>query len=85
MDHVVDFARTVRGETSSEYNAEDALAVMMMEVGARESALRNGERLSLPLTGNLEAEVQLEAMLKRRYGFDPLDVESMLATAAPRR
>ena len=42
MNHVVDFAPPVRGVADSEYTDEDASTAMMMEVGARESILRDG-------------------------------------------
>lgn len=87
MSHIVDFALTVRGEAKSEYSAEDALMAMMMEVGCRESALRNGERLPLPLEGdwhNLAAELQIRETLQQKHGVDPLDIEGMLAVSVPR-
>jgi predicted dehydrogenase len=84
MDHIADFARAVRGEARSEYTDEDAVMAMMMEVATRESALRNGERLCLPLTGELESEQQVRQTLKQKHGVDPLDVEGMLAVAVPR-
>ncbi len=84
MSHIVDFARTVRGETQSEYSDEDALMAMMMEVGSRESALRQGERLALPLTGDLESEETLRRDLQAKHGVDPLDVEGMLTVQIPR-
>jgi predicted dehydrogenase len=84
MDHIVDFARAVRGEAQSEYTDEDATMAMMMEVATRESALHQGERLQLPLTGELESEQQVRQALKQKHGVDPLDVEGMLAVAVPR-
>ena len=84
MDHIVDFARAVRGEAQSEYTDEDAAMAMMMEVATRESALRQGERLQLPLTGELESEQRIRQALKQKHGIDPLDVEGMLAVAVPR-
>jgi hypothetical protein len=84
MDHIVDFARAVRGEAQSEYTDEDATMAMMMEVATRESALRQGERLQLPLTGELESEQRVRQALKQKHGVDPLDVEGMLAVAVPR-
>jgi hypothetical protein len=84
MDHVVDFAGAVRGVRDSEYTAEDALMAMAMEVGARESALRGGERVGLPLAGELIAEDQARRALHEKYGVDPLDIEGMLAISYPR-
>ena len=51
---------------------------MMMEVAVRESILRNGERLTLPLDENLEAEEQAAKALAEKNGVDPMDVEGML-------
>ena len=84
MGHIVDFACAVREGTPSEYTDEDALMALMMEVGAHESALRDGERLSLPLTGDLESEHQLREALKKKHGVDPLDIEGMLNLSVPR-
>jgi predicted dehydrogenase len=82
--HVADFAHAVREGAPSEYTDEDALMAMMMEVAARESVLRNGGRLDLPLTGELEAEQQMHESLKEKYGVDPLDMEGMLDISFPR-
>jgi predicted dehydrogenase len=84
MGHIVDFAKTVRGVSQGEYTADDALMSMMMEAGARESALRDGARIALPLTGDLESEEQVFAAQRKKYGVDPLDVEAMLAISYPR-
>jgi predicted dehydrogenase len=88
MGHIIDFACAVRegtqGVPASEYTEEDALIAMMMEVAAHESALRNGERLDLPLAGDLETEQQVRKSLKAKYGVDPLDIEGMLGLSLPR-
>jgi hypothetical protein len=85
MDHIVDFARAVRGVGPSLYTDQDALTSMAMEVGARESALRRGERLDLPLPGDLEADHIERETLRKRWGADPLDIDAMLAIAYPRQ
>lgn len=84
MDHVVDFAKAVRGVKMSEYTDEDALMAMMMEVGTRESALRDGQRLPLPLTNDLESEERVRQSLKEKHGVDPMDIEGMLEFTLPR-
>jgi hypothetical protein len=56
----------------------------MMGVATRESILRNGAKVALPLEGDVEAEEQTLAALKARTGIDPLDVEGMLGYVAPR-
>jgi predicted dehydrogenase len=84
MGHVVDFCRAVREGTPSEYSDKDALMAMMMEVAARESALRDGERIHLPVGGELEVERQTRAEMTEQYGVDPLDIEGMLSISYPR-
>jgi predicted dehydrogenase len=84
MGHIVDFAETIRGVRESEYTDEDALMAMMMEVATRESAMNKGQRLDLPLTGDLESETALRAEQRTEYGVDPLDIEGMLAISYPR-
>jgi predicted dehydrogenase len=84
IDHLVDFACAVRGVRQSEYTAEDALMALMMVMGTRESALRAGTRLALPLTGDLEAEQRTRKGLHEKFGVDPLDLEGMLALTYPR-
>lgn len=84
MNHIVDFVRAVRGEAESEYTAQDAIMAMMMEVAVRESAMRNGERLALPLTGELVSEEDMLAKLQEKHGVEPLDIEAMLGLKVPR-
>ena len=83
MTHIVDFVRAVRGEAESEYTEQDALMAMMMDVAVRESAHRKGERLALPLTGDLEVEAVALAELQKKTGVNPLDIEAMLAVNVP--
>ena len=84
MGHIVDFARAVRGDGRSEFTDDDAKMSMMMTVAARESALRRGELVALPLSGALEGEERARKSLNAKYGADPLDVEAMLAVSYPR-
>lgn len=84
MDHIADFASAVRGVRPSEYTDEDALMAMMMEVATRESILRDGRRVSLPLTGELESEALVRDQLTEKHGVDPMDIEGMLELALPR-
>ena len=79
MDHVVDFALAVRRLRESEFDGEDALMSLMMDLAARESVLNEGKRIRLPLDGELEAEAQARQRLEKEFGVDPLDVEGMLA------
>ncbi len=54
-EHVLEFAAVIRGEATSEYTDEDAIMAMMMDVASRESILREGARVKLPLAGRLDA------------------------------
>ncbi|HRW06870.1 MAG TPA: Gfo/Idh/MocA family oxidoreductase [Caldilineaceae bacterium] len=81
---IVEFAQTVRGETTLEYSMDDAYMVQMMNAAARESLVHHGVKLALPLAEELESQAQLHAALKAKTGVDPLDVEGMLDYAAPR-
>ena len=84
VDHIVDFAEAVRGVAPSEYTDRDAVIAMEMEVGCRESALRSGQLIKLPLEGDLESEEVVRGQLRAKYGVDPMDVEGMIGVKAPR-
>ena len=77
-EHVLDFARAVRGEAESEFTDEDAVMSLMMDVAVRESLLRHGEQVALPLTGTVESEERVRKSLQAKNGIDPMDVEGML-------
>lgn len=83
-EHVMDFAGVIRGQATSEYTDEDAVMAMAMDVACRESILRDGARVSLPLEGELESEATLHAALREKHGVDPLDVEGMLDLSVER-
>ena len=57
---------------------------LMMEVGAKESAINEGKRITLPLKEDTEADARPRENLKREYGVDPMDVEAMLAISYPK-
>lgn len=83
--HVTDFAAELRGADHCLFTPEDAVMSMEMEVGCRESALREGARLSLPLPDlDIEAEALTRAELRRKHGADPHDAEAMLSIMVPR-
>jgi hypothetical protein len=84
MDHLVDFALAVGGLAESEFDEEDALMSLMMEIGAMESARSEGRRIPLPLAGETESERLVHARLRDRYGVDPLDVDAMLDLGFPK-
>ena len=44
-DHISDFSLAVRGLRASEFDEQDALMSLMMDVGAQESALNQGQRI----------------------------------------
>lgn len=85
MGHLVDFALAVRGIREGEYTDEDALAAMMMEMGARESSLQEGRRIHLPIEDDLEADKKVHDNLESEYGVDPLDADEMLGIAYPKQ
>lgn len=84
VDHIIDFAQAVRGVKQSEYTDRDALMAMEMEVATRESALRQGAPVALPLSGDLESEELVRADLRAKHGVDPLDIEGMIGVKVPR-
>ena len=77
--HLVDFALAVRGLKHPEFDDKHALMSMMMEVAARESVLRGGAWVDLPLEGNPESDDKTIAALERELGVNPMDVEEMLS------
>lgn len=84
MDTLVDFALAVRGLRASEFDEQDAMMSLMMDLGARESARNGGKPISLPLKNELEIESILRGQLTQQIGADPLDVDAMLAIAYPK-
>jgi predicted dehydrogenase len=84
MDHITDFALAVRNLAKSEFDEEDALMSLMMEIGATESAKCSGKYISLPLNSETESEQAIIARLRDRYGLDPLDGEGMLDLSFPK-
>jgi hypothetical protein len=84
MDHVVDFVLAVRSLRNSEFTDVDALMSDMMEIGAHESALQEGRRITLPIEGDLESDAIERARQRKQFGVDPLDVDAMLSVSFPR-
>lgn len=84
MELVADFALAVRGLRASEYGEQDALMSLMMEIGARESAVQQGALITLPLVDDLETDRTVRESLHRAFGVDPLDVDAMLSVSFPR-
>ncbi len=83
-DHVSDFCLAVRGLRNSEFDEQDALMSLMMEVGAQESALNQGKRIQLPIDGETETDARTYQALRHQYGVDPMDIEAMLAISYPK-
>jgi len=82
MGELIDFALAVRGLGSPEFDDQDALDTMMIEAAARESALRDGQRVSLPLEETLESDAILDGQLREYFGFDPRDIEAVVSSMA---
>ena len=83
-EHVLDFARAVRTEAASEFTGEDEVMAMMMEVGCRESMLRKGSTIALPLRGDLESAHQTLQWYNSKFDFDAMEVVGMLGACVPR-
>lgn len=84
MGHMTDFALTIRGLRDSEFDDNDGLVSLMMDIGANESALNEGKRIALPLEGDLEADAIVSESLRNAFGVDPMDIEAMLAISYPK-
>lgn len=84
MEHIVDFALAVRNLAASEFDENDALMSMMMEIGAQESSLNNGKRVYLPLEGEPESDSIVLQEIRKKYKVDPLDIEAMLQICYPK-
>ena len=78
MGHVIDFALAVRGLRESEFDEEDAMMSLMMEMSAKESALNEGKRIRLPIEGELGAEALVRQAQQKQFGVDPMGVTGML-------
>lgn len=84
MQILVQFAEQVRGVRPAEFSAADAVATMEVEAGVRESLLRDGARIALPLrSDDMESQHIAAAALRRKFGVDPLDGEAMMAVHYP--
>lgn len=84
MNHIIDFTLAVRGLQKSEFDENDALMSLMLEVGASESARNGGQRVPLPLRDDIGSDQAIREGLRKKYGVDPLDVEAMLAISHPK-
>ena len=84
MDHLVDFSLAIRGMRASEFDGNDAMASLMMEIGAGESARRDGLRMEFPLQEQTETESNILTAQADQLGVDPMDVEAMLSLSFPK-
>ena len=96
--HIVDFVLAVQRHNGSqeaaaelagrgwEYTDRDALMAMEMTQACRESELRGGEEMALPLADDLEllSEEEQLVLLRKELGCDPMDVDAMLAVSYAR-
>lgn len=84
MEILVQFARQVRGGGVSEFSAEDAVRTTEVEAALRESALRGGIRIDLPLgDDDLGGEHRTALELETCFGIDPFDAEAMMRVHFP--
>ena len=51
---------------------------MMMESGAKESALNQGKTIDLPIETELEVDKKQLIELKKKNGIDPMDIEQII-------
>ncbi len=81
---VRDFSDLVRTGAPDPFTPDMAVMSLAMELAAALSARREGARVALTDTaiGPLDAE-RLDAV-RRQFGFDPLDVEAVVAHAFPK-
>ena len=79
MSHIADFALAVRGVQQSEFDEEDALMSLVMNVACELSAQNAGQRVDLPLADEAAADAPLRQSLTKQYGIDPMDVEGMMS------
>jgi len=82
VDHIYDFCTS--SSKLSEFDDQDALMSLHMEIGAKESALIGGARIDLPIKDTCEVELLEKSRLKLKYGVDPMDIEGMLNLVYPR-
>lgn len=85
IDEMINFALAIRGERDFEFNANDAMMSLTMDLAASQSAENEGMRIIITDSMTFEIEDKIEASLKFQYGFDPYDVEGMLSVSYPRK
>lgn len=77
--------RAIREGTDPDYGGWNARADQEILIAIRESALRDGEWVTLPLAEVTETERRLHDDFRRRYGQDPLGAaETAIDTFYPR-
>ena len=79
MSHIADFALAVRGVQQSEFDDEDALMSLVMNMACDLSAQNEGQRIALPLSDEAAADAPQRQSLTKQYGIDPMDVEGMMS------
>ena len=79
MSHITDFALAVRGLQDSEFDDEDALISLAMDMASELSVGQDSRRVTLPLADEEEADAGRKQSLTDQYGIDPMDVEGMMS------
>lgn len=78
MEIMVQFAEQVLGAGTSEFTAEDAVTTTEIEIGCRESALRGGEAVSLPLDlVDCISEAAAARAVEAKFGVDIMDAQAV--------
>ncbi len=75
---ITDFTGAIKGHVKSEFTGEDALMSMMMESGAKESALNQGKIIKLPIETELEVDKKQLIELEKKNGINPMDIEQII-------
>jgi len=84
MEILVQFADQIRGKAIAEFSAEDALRTTEIQTAARESAVRDGAKIPLPLElADAGSEQTIAESLRATFGVDPLDAERMMSIHFP--
>ena len=84
-DELLSIANAVIQDTDPEYGAICARQDQEMNIAMNESAQRNRETVSFPITNLTETETKIHENYEREYGHPIEDVEAGINTFFPRR
>ena len=81
---VRDFANLVRVGVPDPFTPDMAVMSMTMELAAALSARREGARVTFADPEIEQLDAELLAGVRAQFGFDPLDIEAVVAHAFPK-